>query len=658
MSALTLVTARGTLDLLGTSVKLEREGSIDTILPTPVWSPEYATSSDTEGGKRTRMGVENPTGGGRVKILGTSDATFRANIRTWQEYADTVNQRGGTLNYTPTAGSAVAYDLTEWRITSLPQDELLLSARIQESDFEFTCLPFGRLTASTVTTGTAVGPIDTFNIPDPTGSAPALVQVNFTDTASQSRNDVQVGIDEHWDATLNYPAAIAAGSLVTTGYAGVATTRTGAWTTTAVVRGTLLAQALGVAGVSSNHLGRHRVKARVFGAGTGAIYARFAWRVGESRYTYNPFQIVPGIGAFYEIDLGLINIPEATVGSQGWEGRFEAYSQTVGDTIDIAALEFMPADRYGRAYSPMETIATTTTAHDEFAQTAGTLSGKAMPQGGNWTAVTTGNTITDFSLDTTNVVAQRTTTSDAGNRIDSAGTTSLTACVLRGDVWFSAKPANGTGALSLGGVARLVDASNYFHFWIYPNAATPRVDVYKTVTGSSTLLGSILGYQYGLAGVWYSAEITVGADGRWSLAGGVRGGGMSVLLTGQDDVLATGGALASGKVGLIDRNLSATASTRRYDNVVALGASASPTVMNSGKSLRIDHEKTRKEPATGTVWSGSPAFEGGYLKAPPGRASRLVTKARRNNVDVSSDTGIADAMTVAVIVTPRVQLLG
>lgn len=655
MSTLTLVTARGTLDLLGTSVKLEREGSIDSILPTPVWSPEYATSSDTEGGKRTRMGVENPVGGGRVKILGTSDSTFRANIRTWQEYADSVNQRGGTLNYTPTAGSAVAYDLTEWRITSMPQDELLLSSRIQESDFEFTCTPFGRLTASTVVAGTAAGPIDAFTIPDPTGSASALVQVNLTDTASQSRNDVQIGIDEHWDSTLNYPTAIAAGSLTTSGFAGFATTRTGAWTTTAVVRGTLLSQAIGIAGVSSNHLGRHRVKARVYGSGTGKIYARMAWRIGESRYTYTPFQALPGVGAFYELDLGLINVPEATVGSQGWSGTIEAYSETIGDTFDIAALEFMPADRYARAYSPQETVASTVSAHDEFDQSAGNLTGKVLPTGGSWVFGGTGSP-TDFTVDATNHVATRSAVSDTVARLVYASGPTLTACVLRGDIWYSARPL-GTAAY-FGGLVRWVDTTNYAFFVLDPSANTAQLLVWKNIGGTSTIIGQLKGAQYGLSNVWYSAEFTVGTDGRWTLAGGVRGGGQSVLLSGQDDVFATGGVLASGKVGLYDRQTNAVAVTRRYDNVVALGANAPATAMNSGKSLRIDHEKTRKEPSTGSVWSSAPGYEGSYLKVPAGRASRLVTKARRNNVDISSDTGIADAMTVAVIVTPRVQLLG
>lgn len=658
---ITLVTTKGTLDLLGTTVKLEREGSIESILPIPIWDEEWATSPDTEGAKRIRSRNENPTAGGRVKVLGADDTTFRTNVKTWQEHVNAANTTGGTLNYTPTAGTAVAYEIRSMHITSLPQDEMLIGKRIQESDFEYTTAPFGMLTASTVTLGTAAGPIDAFTITDPGGSAPALGDIRFTDTASQSRGDLQFGIDEHWDATLNYPTAIAAGSMTTGGtFIGFAATRTGAWTTTATVRGTLLTQPLALCGVTSNHLGVHRVKARTIGTfgNTGAIFWRLKWRVGDGRFSENDWVQSPSpLGNFRELDLGTINIAPAEVGSQGWEGWVEAYSQTSGDVVDLAALEFLPADRYGRAYSPLETVATTLTAHDEFDQTAGTLTGKVAPLGGTWTFGGATSSETDFTLDTSNHLVTRTATSNTNPRIDYAGGATMTACVLRGNIKFSAQPA---AAVRYGAVARWVDANNYLAVYLNPTTGgvgAGQLNVAKAVGGTLTLIGRVTGAQYKLPNVWYQAEITIGVDGRWSVAGGVLGGGIALLLSGQDDDLATGGTLASGRVGLYDYHPSSTAVTRSYDNVVALGAATPPTVINSGKSLRVTDDATQKEPTAGSVWAQAPAYTGSFVKLIPGRNTRLVCKARRGNVDAVADSGITDAFTVQLVTTPRVQLL-
>lgn len=670
MSTLTLATSIQTLNILDAPFMLEREGSIDSILPTPVWDEEYASSPDTEGGRRIRSRPDNPTGGGRMKITGTTASDLRENIRTWQENVEAARRSGAVLTYTPTSGTAVSYDVVSMQITSMTQDQVLLNNLIQETDFEFTCLPFGRLAATTILSGTASGPIDSFTVPDPGGSAPALGELRFVDTASQNRGDIQFAFDEHWDAGLGYPISIAAGSLTTTGFDGSATTRTGAWTTTAVVRVTLAMSSKTICSATSNHLGRHRVKARVYGVGTGDIYMRLKWRIGDTSFVLNDWKTLPGTDDYYELDLGLINIPEVEVGSQGWEGWIEAYSQTTGDTVDVAALEFLPADRFGRAKGQIEVnttvIGTTTSAHDEFDQAAGNLTAKTLPQGGTWTFGGT-STPTDFTMDTTGHTAQRTAVSSATARLVYASTPSLADLVLRGDLKFSARA---SAAVRYGFVMRWVDSSNFAIVYQDPSAviiddatATPTLNFAKVTGGTLKVLKSVSGNQYGTVNTWYSFEVQIDVAGNFSVAWGAQGSSLNPLLVGQDSALATGGTLASGKAGLYDLHPGATAVTRNYDNFALLTDSGSVTtitsrvVMNSGKSLRVTSDRTRKEPTSGSVWSRVP-FEGHYVQIIPGQTSRLVMKARRSNVDLAPDLGISDAMTFSLIATPRVALLG
>ena len=48
---------------------------------------------------------------------------------------------------------------------------------------------------------------------------------------------------------------------------------------------------------------------------------------------------------------------------------------------------------------------------------------------------------------------------------------------------------------------------------------------------------------------------------------------------------------------------------------------------------------------------------GAYLKLPPGRTSRIVVKARRNDTDELPDDQIAGPISVRLEITPRISIL-
>lgn len=96
----------GPLDLLNPdAINLMRDGSIDSILPVPVFESTYADSPDTEGALRTRRRPTNPSGEGQVMIAGATAAQFQINLSVWQEVVDAVGKYGGTLAYQPDFGS-------------------------------------------------------------------------------------------------------------------------------------------------------------------------------------------------------------------------------------------------------------------------------------------------------------------------------------------------------------------------------------------------------------------------------------------------------------------------------------------------------------------------------------------------------------------------
>jgi hypothetical protein len=133
--------------------------------------------------------------------------------------------------------------------------------------------------------------------------------------------------------------------------------------------------------------------------------------------------------------------------------------------------------------------------------------------------------------------------------------------------------------------------------------------------------------------------------------------GSSVLLTDQalSPHLAPGGALASGKAGIVDYWASATASTRTFDDFMCWEPPAD-AAMFASQSLEIRHDRVIREDSGGSLWVRPTTYEGDYLLVPPAgaeaRTNRFFVKGSRGIPGESADSGIDD-ISAQLSFTPR-----
>lgn len=345
-------------------------------MPVVAYDEEYAESNETEGGRRVRSRPQNPSGNIPLLLSGGSPAANQTALGLLEQTVEACRVYGGEMTYTPTGGVAVTYDLESISLSGVPQDEMHFGRA--RPTLAFTCRPYGRLAAVSLISGaTSSDPIQSIDIEDLPGSVPALIRATITDTATQARDHAEVALDPDWDGIA--ALLVDSASLSISGLAGSSTTRTGAYSTNGVIRTTLATSALACCEATGlTHRGRHRVKARIYGSGTGPIYVRVAYRVGSGPWTRNPWKRAQGLSGFYELGLGIV---KANAEAGALTVRIEAYSSTSGDTFDVDYLLILPAYLYAKAKGSVDTVATGFTTRDTFSQSAGALVGAYTTNG-------------------------------------------------------------------------------------------------------------------------------------------------------------------------------------------------------------------------------------------------------------------------------------
>lgn len=500
-------------------------------------------------------------------------------------------------------------------------------------------------------------PVFSIDLPDVPGHVDAEATVTVIDAATQSRRHVEWGLGDYSTA----PLLIDSASLVTSGFAGTATTRSGAYSGNGVVRASLATQSQAVCGTGNlAHVGVHRVKARIY-ISTLEVHVRLAYRTADGPYSYTPWFIPAVSGAFCEVSFGVVTIGTVTVGAQQWDGRIEAYSTIAApliDTIDVDYLEVLPANRWARARGAYQYQTGLLVAHDEFAsRTAGAaITAAAAPLGGSWVS-SASTSATDFAAADapgTLETMTRATISDAeatpsqGGRRAILGSTSYTDIEVGVDFYYT----GGTIA-EQGVLVRYVDATNFLRVTCTGYGAVSYIGL---VGGSGQVSGSWL-LDALTPATWYSIRAIVFASGRGIVSVFDSADAELVSLSFVSTVLATGGALATGKPGLIDQNRVATAATRYYRNFYAATPPAEPIAIYSTRSIQFRSNATERASSDGLTYGKPKLLTGGGALVPcggdSGRVSRLWTKARRNDVEVNADTDIADATKLSVTLRPR-----
>jgi hypothetical protein len=415
------------------------------------------------------------------------------------------------------------------------------------------------------------------------------------------------------------------------------------------------------------HVGTWRHKPRLWGAGTGPIWVRLAYKVGSSpSFQETDWVQLPALSAWYELDLGLMSIREPVQGTQSCEWRIEAYSETPGDTLDVDYDLLIPQSGF-KARTPFElTTPTSFLARDEFDQTAGALTGKTAAAGGVWAGAGDAD---DVSVNATAHTADRTAISDADvntGRYLISGAAAATDVIARVE-WTRGSLGAGSdaGTVSQSGLlVRYVDTSNWLKLVVSRTVGATdadfiySLDLIKRVAGTVTTIAT---YSFGnrIDGkqthedTW-ALDLTALASGTYSAAFGSAASGAVEYFSGVDSALATGGALASGKVGFYDVHTSARTVTRTFDYFIAY-ALPRDYLLYSGRDLEVRSDQILREHSSGE-W-GRVDSTGGYPTLPPGQQSRIVVKARRNDTDELPDDTIDDGLAAQLEITPRVPVL-
>lgn len=659
-----------------TNVALDLTDGVSTFLleynvDPPPDDPMYASSADVEGARLVQHRPQNREVPLKVRFVGETAAALEDTLGQLSQKLAKINRDatiggtgvGGTLRHTTPNGTVVMFDLIGARHN--PQfDRRYVLSNVCEVAMTFEALSYGRGEPETLADHTETTlPCLVFTADGVAGDVPALGRLVI---------DEDQGVDQWWLVwglqSKNYDAAASGGlfyeaealtaqggsaaAVGPSGASGSTTNKVMANTNLATTYQSILSTEIAATSTHLSHVGTFRVFARVQcpTSNAGVVSVALEWGEGDLRVsTQSPGTDLDPTweGTWRIVDLGLVSPTKVAQGTQRWEGRVLAKSTAAGDDVNVDCLWLVPADEGYAEVTGRVSVASPTSfvARDEFDQTSGSLTAKTLPTGGTWTFLT-GDT-DDYTIGSG--LAQRTATVDSAARIVTAGTTSYSAIALQYDFTSSDFDASG----QMGVVLRLVDSSNYLRVLV----GSRFLGIQKVIAGAATSVATGIDLSITSA-TFYTIRAVVDAAGRvwvWFTTQGTVLG--QPVIIGYDPALATGGTLASGKIGLYDDNTGGAA-VRSWDNFAAWVPVADAAVFAS-QSIEIRHDRVIREDSGGAVWTGITP-EGGYLYIPPagreGRTSRLIVKACRNDPDALPDPAIDD-ISARLTYTPRYLVL-
>lgn len=632
--------------------------------PPPALNPMYAGSVDTEGDPLAHLKFGNRTITLKLRQRNSSASAVQTQVGYLQQKIAKINREGGTLRRTVPSGSTVVFDLITAEFDAVMDQKFVSSARVDVT-VTFTAKPFGRGAEETLSDHTeTTAPVLVFTEASIPGDVAALGRLVI---------DEDQGADQAWAVwgieSRNYSSAstaklfyeckdltpIGAGSYgngtgVGGNVYGASANKTIVSTLTTSYEGFISSQASG-GGAHWTHTGSFRVFARVGVPLSPTVdpSVRLQWANGDFRsYTSNePVRLAKETaGSWRLVDLGLVH-PSSAAGF--WEMRLQGRCEAAGGaSLDVNWIKLVPVkEGSGQVYaSDQPSSSSGASAWDDFDQSAGALTGKTLPSGGTWSGAGDAD---DFTVNGTGS-ATRTAVSDTSTSIANGrlvyAPASLTACAVR----VSFLPNGREPTLRMGAIARYTDTSNFAAAFLYGSGTASYVylSVVVRVAGTST---TVAGF-----GPFYRTSVTelgfdVAANGSFSAS--IDG---SILCSGYHASLATGGALASGKAGVVDHYWSSTPLTRYYEDFSVSGSSSDACVFAS-QSLEIASNMARREDSAGVQFQPVGSYRGNYLLIPPsgreGRTIRMLVKLSRGYPEIGADVSAADDVSARLYVTPR-----
>lgn len=502
-------------------------------------------------------------------------------------------------------------------------------------------------------TSTQDGPVLSMTLSNVPGHVDAEATITITDTDSQARRSAEWGLGENSSAPLFIDSS------AMTAIAGSATTRTDAYSGAGVIRATLATQAQAVCATGNlTHIGVHRPKARIY-ASSLDVRLRLAYRTADGPYAYTPWLTPIVEDDFCEVAFGVIAIPVVRAGAQQWDGRIEAYSAVIGDTIDVDYMTMLPAERWGKARGEYNYQAGLLVARDEFtgATPASALAARVAPLGGTWAnngpgadfAAVAGPLATDLTM-------SRVSVSDSQLEVETLGSVDYTNIEVGVDAYVTG------GQCSPLVIARWSGSTTYVSMHFAPSSfgVTQSLVALYAVNGAIQASDTVYPFPMSFA-KWYRLRLVVFASG---IAHGFLidrdSNALLLTLTVVHPTMATGGAIATGKPAFGDANLQPTAATRYYDNFYAATPPSDPVAINAGRALEVRYDRCERVSSSGLTYGQPASYTGSRAYVPcagnSNRVTRVWSTAWRNDVDTSAATNATDNISLDVSLRPRYRL--
>lgn len=591
----------------------------------------------------------------RIKPAGT--ITFDQARAQLQQKVALLQREGGWLGRTLSSGGTVYADVVNAGLT-LGGDWLQAEKDIDiNAELRLEVIPdfYEDEIALSDHTETTL-PELTFTESNVRGDYPARVRILVDeDDAEDQASLIWCVRSRHYSADASAASAYQAEALEPLD-AAAGTAVSGASGGTAVVHSTLAEDWTPVVGTNIGgttfltHTGVYRVYARFYSYG-GTTDARFVWDVGDLiTPTENDPVTIPSTTGFYLLDLGEARLDKVQTGTHRWGGQIQAKG---GGTVAVDRIWFFNVDEgFGIAQaSPSATTLTPFVARDGFDQTSGTLTGKALPIGGTWAGAGDADS---FVLNTTNHTAQRTATSDSAGlsngRFSIAGTATYAEVSAQADFKFTASAVG--VEFTTGVLARYTDTSNFALAHISAVEAAASYLDWKlsltTVVGGTIAVASTLTSPYlGVPNIYHRVRLVVDTRGNYQVLWGLPDYNLEPkpLLSGYSPHLATGGGLASGKVGFYDWVEGAAPATRQVDNFLITSPEPDAAVFAS-RTTELSTWNITRENSAGDAYGPTSRVTGDLPRLPAkgidGRISEVMVKLSRGNLGDSPDGGIDD----------------
>lgn len=641
---------------------------ISATYPTPELDQMFSSSVDTEGDPLVQNRYKNRQITLVVRVQGSSLANLQQTLGYIELKCGKINREGGTLKRTAPSTSTIVFDLNS-ATADIPTDKRALVRFICDVTITFNAKPFGRGAAVTASDHTETTlPHIIFTETAIPGDVPALGRLVIDEDQGNSQAAALWGVQSRYydsasSAALFFPAegltlqgAGAATSTAATGYSGTGSVLANTLSTS--YQSILSSQATGP-GAHWSHVGEYRVFARVQAPSDGTVTLRAQWTVGDGRvWTANDETRIDTQGQWVLIDLGPVNIPKAVAGTQRWELRVHGKSTVVADDVYIDSIYLFPiTEGFGITSAlPPSIDYSAFQARDEFDQAGGALAGKTPNTGGNWAGTGDADDFSTTGSGTITRVAVSDTSTSLGNaRLETMATPSSLAALNAQLTFYPGAISNASGeALKQGMLLRYVDSSNFLAVYGLMShddyGEHLRLVIVERIAGTDTALFTADANPAYSASTAITLYANVGSDGTcYAGVNGVELGSVSSVN------LATGGTLASGKVGILDHYTAAPACTRTYTYFGVYGAIQDAAVFAS-QSMEIRNNMVIREDSGGTLWQPVSKYEGDYLLVPvagrEARTTRFIVKLSRGVVETGIDNGIDD-LSARLTYTPR-----